>query len=81
VHAFVAAIKVGDIVYIKSFSPSSLDIIVRGVGVVVDNFSPSPEWSSDLVQIGRNVQWRFTEELRASPAASDIRIMDIRGPS
>ena len=30
-HQFVRSLKVGDIVYIKSFSPNSLDIIVKAV--------------------------------------------------
>ena len=36
-HQFVNSLKVGDIVYIKSYSPRSNDIIVKAIGVVKDD--------------------------------------------
>jgi hypothetical protein len=36
-HQFVRSLKVGDIIYIKSLSPTSPDIIVKAIGGVTTN--------------------------------------------
>ncbi|MBX8575217.1 hypothetical protein [Pseudomonas cichorii] len=36
-HQFIRSLKVGDIVYLKSASPSSPDIIVKGIGVITND--------------------------------------------
>ena len=36
-HQFMRTLKVGDVVYIKSFPPGSTEIIVRGIGVIIDD--------------------------------------------
>lgn len=51
----VGSIKVGDIVYIKSFSPSSEKIFVRGIGIVVDAKEAKP--IKNIISLGRNVRW------------------------
>src|SRR3972149_4597254 len=51
-HQFINSIKVGDIVYIKSFSPASSDIVVKGIGVVIDDQLVQ----SNLVGAGRNIK-------------------------
>ena len=62
-HQFVRTLKVGDIVYIKSFSPSpkSRDIIVKAIGVIKDDKKVK---NRTLVSCGRNVKWVDTQEFR-----------------
>ena len=51
-HQFINTLKVGDIVYLKSASPASADIIVKAIGIVVDDelIKDSP-----VVSAGRNI--------------------------
>lgn len=63
-HRFIASLKVGDIVYIKAASPSSPDIIVRAIGFIRDNTLLDETTSNGLVEAGRNVIWRVTQEFR-----------------
>lgn len=63
-HKYVASLKVGDIVYLKAASPSSPDIIVRGIGIVRDDTLLDAVATSNLVQAGRNIVWKFTQEFR-----------------
>jgi len=63
-HKFIASLKVGDIIYIKAASPSSPDIIVRGIGIIRDDVLLTAATTSSLVQAGRNVVWKFTKEFR-----------------
>lgn len=60
-HQFVRSLKVGDIVYIKSFSPTSPDILVKGIGVVTDEELVK---NSAVVAAGRNVKWLVTDHFR-----------------
>ncbi|WP_449104348.1 hypothetical protein [Pseudomonas veronii] len=62
-HQFVRSLKVGDIVYIKSAPPSSLDIIVKAIGVIVDDEVVT---TSKVVSSGRNIKWLVTETFRIS---------------
>ena len=59
-HQFIRTLKVGDVVYIKSFSPKSRYIFVRGIGVVTDD----KEVRNRIVSCGRNVKWVDTQEFR-----------------
>ncbi len=63
-HKFIASLKVGDILYIKAAPPSSSDIIVRGIGIIRDDKLLTAATSAGLVEIGRNVDWKFTTEFR-----------------
>ncbi|MBP5449525.1 MAG: hypothetical protein J6Y01_05340 [Spirochaetales bacterium] len=56
---YIRSLKVGDIVYIKSFSPSSPNIFIKGIGIIKDDKDLS---KNDLVTCGRNVIWKYTEE-------------------
>ncbi|HLE12677.1 MAG: hypothetical protein A2504_09980 [Bdellovibrionales bacterium RIFOXYD12_FULL_39_22] len=59
-HQMIQSLKVGDIVYIKSFSPSSPDIIIKGISIILDN-----EITSDkIVKIKRSVKWIDDSEFR-----------------
>jgi len=60
-HQFINSLKVGDIVYIKSASPSSKDIIVKAIGVVADDVLVT---NSSVVSAGRNIKWLVTESFR-----------------
>lgn len=60
-HQFINSLKVGDIVYIKSASPSSESIIVKAIGVVTDDDLVS---TSSIVSAGRNIKWLVKETFR-----------------
>ncbi|MDL5367298.1 hypothetical protein QSH18_16945 [Xanthomonas sp. NCPPB 2654] len=60
-HQFIRSLKVGDIVYLKSFSPTSPDIFVKAIGVVADEIIIT---NSPLVATGRNIKWLVTEQFR-----------------
>lgn len=53
-HQFIRTLKVGDIVYIKSSPPSSKNIIVKAIGVIIDDQINN---NSSIVAIGRNIKW------------------------
>jgi hypothetical protein len=74
-HQFMRALKVGDIVYIKAFSPSSPDIIVKAIGIIINDEIRTPANSNDLVSCGRNVRWFQTRELRIPkpPEKNNVR--------
>lgn len=61
-HQFVRSFKVGDIVYIKAFPPGSRQIIVKAIGVIVDDVILNDATSANLVSCGRNVRWISTEQ-------------------
>lgn len=60
-HQFVRSLKVGDIVYIKSVSPTSPDIIVKGIGIITDDQVIT---TSPVVSAGRNIKWLVTDNFR-----------------
>lgn len=60
-HQFVRSLKVGDIVYIKSVSPASSDIIVKGIGVITNDQVVT---TSTVVSAGRNIKWLVTDNFR-----------------
>jgi hypothetical protein len=60
-HQFVRSLKVGDIIYIKSYSPASSDIIVKAIGVITDDQVIT---TNRVVSVGRNIKWVVTESFR-----------------
>lgn len=60
-HQFIRLLKVGDIVYIKSASPASPDIIVKGIGVITND---QVVMSSPVVSAGRHIMWLVTDSFR-----------------
>jgi hypothetical protein len=60
-HQYINSLKVGDIIYIKSASPASKDIIVKAIGVVADNVLVT---NSPVVSAGRNIKWLVTKDFR-----------------
>jgi len=70
IHQFFRSLKVGDIVYIKTFHPVPGDTIIKAVGLIADgeivDKSPSDEID---VSIGRKVLWLSTEEFVVPPLA------------
>jgi len=57
---FFKSLKVGDIVYIKA-AHRNPNIIVKGIGIIIDNIIREAANSNDLVTTGRNVIWINTE--------------------
>ncbi|WJV53023.1 hypothetical protein PCO82_04485 [Pectobacteriaceae bacterium CE90] len=62
-HQFIKTLKVGDFIYIKSAPPSSKDIIVKAIGVVMNETIME---ISNVVSIGRNIKWLVTESFRVA---------------
>lgn len=60
-NQFLRSLKVGDIIYIKSYSPSSPDINVKAIGVIKDEIIIE---DSSIVSIGRNIIWVIKEGFR-----------------
>ncbi len=60
-HVYFATLKVGDIVYIKAAAFGSVDISIKGIGVITDNVILTPA-NHYLTQIGRNVRWLNTDK-------------------
>ena len=59
-HQMVKAIKPGDIVYLKAFPPST-DLIVKAIGIVLDDSVVNSPSSNGLVSFGRRVAWVVRE--------------------
>lgn len=58
---YVASLKVGDIVYLKSCPPSSKDIHVKGIGFIADHkLLTDRSDTHDLVSAGRKINWVST---------------------
>ena len=63
-HQFMRSLRVGDLVYIKSFPPASPEIFVKAIGIVIDAAIRTKQDSNDLVSCGRNVRWLSTSEFQ-----------------
>ena len=59
-HQFIASLKVGDIIYIKSVAANSKFIFVRAIGFIKDDTI----LKNKLVKSGRNVFWKVTEKFQ-----------------
>ena len=70
-HQFVQSLKVGDIVYLKSFPPSSPDIFIKAIGVVVDQDLVQ---DNPVVAAGRNIKWVVTEEFRVPKPTERLNV-------
>ena|ERR1700722_9193684 len=58
-HQFMRSLKVGDVVYIKAAPPGQA-IVVKGIGLIMDNQIRDDQNSGGLVHCGRNVRWVST---------------------
>jgi len=63
-HRFMRSLKVGDIVYIKSYPPGAADIFVKAIGLVRDDIVRNAKDTNNLVEVGRNVEWVALKEFR-----------------
>ncbi len=63
IHCFIKSLKVGDIVYIKSYPPAAEHITIKAIGVITDMFIIS----NKDVAIGRNVSWLSLEKFDILP--------------
>jgi hypothetical protein len=70
-HQFIRSLKVGDIVYIKSFSPSSPDIIVKAIGVIIDDQVVT---TSKVVSAGRNIKWVVKDSFRIPKPSEKLNV-------
>lgn len=70
-HQFIRSLKVGDIVYIKAFSPSSPDIIVKAIGVIIDDHVVT---NSSIVSSGRNIKWIIKNNFRIPKPTEKLNV-------
>jgi len=56
---YIRALRVGDIVYIKSYSPRSPSLVIKGIGIVAD-----AEVITHNGNMGRRVLWLDRQEFR-----------------
>ena len=61
IHQYIRSLKVGDIIYIKSFAPKSRDLFIKAIGIILND---EIETNNPLVCIGRNVKWLITKSFR-----------------
>jgi hypothetical protein len=84
-YSFVAALKVGDILYIKANSPGARVIRVKGIGVVTRNLvgcinagdydaSPISDWSSLFVRVA----WVNKEDFSITIPDDEGKLTNIR---
>ena len=62
-HQLIKTLRVGDIIYIKSFPPASKFIFVKAIGLIRDENIVTRRMNN-LVEIGRNVLWKVTKEFQ-----------------
>ncbi len=60
-HVYFSTLKVGDIVYIKAAAFGSVEIYIKGIGIITDNLILTTT-NHHLTQIGRNVKWLNTDK-------------------
>lgn len=59
---YVASLKVGDIVYLKSCPPSSKDIHVKAIGFIANHkLLTEIKDTGNIVSAGRRINWVHTE--------------------
>ena len=80
-------LKAGDIIYLKSNSPGSRDIKVKGVGVMVTSFIHSllsgingskPEDKDGSFRVRLQVKWLIKNEFYISIPASEGKLTNVR---
>ncbi|WP_083490213.1 hypothetical protein [Stenotrophomonas daejeonensis] len=73
-HEYFRALKVGDIVYLKSASSGS-GITVKGIGVISDSQLLTATNTGETVKVGRNAIWLNTENfaLAKPPEKFNVR--------
>ena len=84
-YSFIASLKVGDIVYLKSNQPGSRDIRVKGIGIVIKNFvgcitteeyesTDVTDWNSLFVK----VKWIVKDEFYITIPEDEGKLTNIR---
>ncbi|TKZ34331.1 hypothetical protein [Brachyspira catarrhinii] len=74
-HEFIKSLKVGDIIYIKSFSPTYSNLKIKGIGLISNSEILNEETSDGNLTIGRNVLWCCKEkfELQKPNGKNNVR--------
>ena len=75
-HEFIKSLKVGDIIYIKSFSPSFPNIKIKGIGLISNSEILNEETSDGNLTIGRNVLWCCKEEFELQKPNGKNNVMN-----
>ena len=70
-HQLTKSMKVGDFVYIKSYSPSSKYICVKAIGVIVNDEIIE---HSKIVCVGRNVRWIYKTSFQISKPTEKLNV-------
>jgi hypothetical protein len=74
-HQFMRSLKVGDIVYIKA-APVGQNVIVKAIGLIIDDKIRDAADSNDLVHCGRNVQWVSTTAFTLPPRSGKNNVQN-----
>ena len=66
IEQFLSTLKVGDIVYIKSYPPSSKDFVIKGIGVVEKSKleDDNSRFLESSFSSARHVRWTIKKEIR-----------------
>lgn len=74
-HQFMRSLKVGDIVYIKA-APPGQQVIVKGIGLIIDDQIRDNANSGGLVHCGRNVRWVSTATFTLPPRSGKNNVQN-----
>lgn len=83
-YSFVASLKVGDILYIKSNAPGSRKIKVKGIGIITKNFigcvnsGEFTESVSDWQTLFIRVSWVMQDEFEIEIAENEGKLTNVR---
>ena len=57
-YQFIQSLKVGDIIYIKSFAPTSQTTTIKAIGIIIDDkIVKKFSIGEHKIGIGRNIKW------------------------
>jgi hypothetical protein len=74
-HQFMRSLKVGDIVYIKA-APPGQNVIVKAIGLIIDDQIRDDANSGGLVHCGRNVRWASTTTFTLPPRSGKNNVQN-----
>lgn len=81
IYSFLSALKVGDIIYLKSNKPGARTIRVKGVGIVTKNLLFSILNNTEENSVFVNVKWVYKKEFRVEIPDRVGQLTNIRSSS
>lgn len=82
-YTLIASIKVGDIIYLKSNRPGSLNIRIKGIGLVTDSlmqklFKEKIDLSNRRANFELPIHWIYKDEFTVSITPNTGKLTNIR---